>query len=153
MKMNREVLHNVVNGKVNEIAQAQDKWDADFAALQDQAYREWQRETRAEWRQWRDNLTNLLRRVEPIYSGDLERTPDTYKPIEPGEWRELKPGQFQWRGDYGHKLGPRPRVDENMIALRDFLTASVDETVSFAALKAAGFRNLGDVFGYPRDAR
>lgn len=146
MNINVETLKGQVKAYRERVAEAREQWERNVAAAESDFIEEngdkasWIEE----WRDYRDRLTNELRRTNPNF---LEiKVPRALPPtFHRGRWRRNYDNRRSW-DNASHGYGPPPTVDMEVESLSAFLDTVDDVTISTSALSSAGFRNFKNLY-------
>lgn len=146
MNINVETLKGQVKAYRDRVAEARERWESNVAAAESD-FIEKHGDKAAwieEWRDYRDRLTNELRRANPNF---LEvKVPRTSPPsFHRGRWRRNYDNRRTW-DQASHGYGPPPTVDMEVESLSAFLDTVDDVTISTSALSSAGFRNFKNLY-------
>lgn len=147
MKLHKRRVIDSVTAEIERRKLAQAQWDLDVANAEAAALAAWERETKPQWKAYRDAITKAIRDRVVIRPETLPRCPEAFR-FRKGRWVTggyYARGKFtrgiHWEGGTDHDFGPRPRIEGDQLnALLDFLKTITDEEVTFDAIVRAGFK-------------
>ncbi|MFD7247878.1 hypothetical protein ACFV6Y_38775 [Streptomyces massasporeus] len=131
MKINRKTIIKTIDTTLAAHEKATAKYKADVAKWQADRRDEWMLTEAPKWKALRDLITARLRSGKPITTKDAKATLSTY---------------FEDRKPYTTEVDPPRCPVEQLTSLRAALMAIEDDAVTYASLKAMGYKDLEWVF-------
>lgn len=131
MKINRKTIIAAIDTTLATHQKATAKYQADVVKWQADRREEWMRTEAPKWKALRDLITARLRSGKPVTAKDAKPTFSAY---------------FEDRKPYSSEVEPPRCPVEQLTSLRAALMAIEDDTVTYASLKAMGYKDLEWVF-------
>ncbi|ORM21809.1 hypothetical protein [Prescottella equi] len=151
MKMNVTKLRAACESGIERAKTRQVEWDRNVDAAESAWEKAWVKDQLPKWREFRDQLTKVLKANGKVTDGMLPISVSKYDGIKSGTYRAFNRGResggynSHWFAD--HDFGPRPKLDiQGFETLIDFLDSVDEPAITQAQLERAGFRNLSKLF-------